>query len=198
MIKIISSSYRYSLEKIGNNLISHEYKEINIPSVLQSDYGELNDCAITSISSVIDFYNNHKSNFLDIYNSVIKNKYPTFSYNNFYGTIPIFISSILKNLASVYNIKKNANSKYLKEIGYAFETIKEIIDKNEPIILSVSSANNGYYKYHAMVIRGYIVYQSKNTKEKVRLLIVNDNWDLEKRYVDYDTIGKLSAISYLI
>ena len=80
---------------------------------------------------------------------------------------------------------------------YDYDSIKKLINHNIPIILTLYKANNGYYKYHSVTIRGFIEYEN-NKDEIIKLLVINDNWSLEPKYINYGTLSSISCISYFI
>lgn len=192
----IKNSYNYAKEKLGVDIISTESKALYIIPRLQEDYGDLNDCAITSIASLIEYY--HEGNYVEIYNDVEKLAKSKLIYNNRYGTIPIFIDCILKSMNNIWNLKLKNDYRYVKGIGFDFIDIKDIINKGHPIMLSVLIANEGYYKYHAVIVKGFIVYKNTKTNKEIKLLIVNDNWSKDNRFIDYDSINKFAVVNYYI
>lgn len=190
----ITSSYKYSLEKLGKSTRSIEYRRLNIKPKLQNDYGEDNDCTITSIANVLEYYLKDSVAFESIYMETEKFAKDCFIYRNAYGTLILFLRFILTKMNILYNLALNVRSVKLLSKG-DFEIIKEIINGDNPAIISVKCANNGYYKNHSMVVKGYIEY-GNDKGDTVRLLAVNDNWSKESRFIDYDTVSKISALDF--
>jgi hypothetical protein len=200
----ISNAIEY-IKSLDENYETEELKNIYVTFREQDDYGnneDILDCSITSISSLIEFcifygYNKkNKEDFQDIYNKIKEYAKEKFIYTTKSGTKTIFINTILKNFNKHYNLNLKSFQKSIKGIGYNFSTIKSVIDTGKPVILSVSSANYGYYKSHTILIRGYIIYKINN--KNITLLIINDNWSSGMRFIDYDTISCISSINYYI
>lgn len=85
------------------------------------------------------------------------------------------------------NKKYSTKSKYLKNIGYNFNTIKDLIDKDIPVILSVWKCEK--YKNHTVTIFGY--------DEETQELIISDNWVKWATRIKYKNISIISSINYM-
>jgi hypothetical protein len=96
--------------------------------LLQKDYGKPYDCTLTCITAILSCGKNVE----ETYEKVEKVAEKHFYDGDNYGTIPIFIKSIIDEVAKV-----NSKRGYGKGIGYNWETIKTIIRTNKPIILSM-------------------------------------------------------------
>ena len=100
---------------------------------LQANYGGTNDCTLCSISSIASFKDKYNKPFNDIYDKVeAVAAYHCYSPERF-GTIPIFIKSIIDK-----SFKTKSKAYYLKNIGYNWNTVKTLVDKNIPFVLSTS------------------------------------------------------------
>ena len=162
----------------------------NIKPLLQNDYGEDNDCTITSITTIIHSWVSHIDiNF--IYNQVeaIARKY---GYNGINGTNPIVIKQVYQKSLKTFQIPYVVNSRYMKGIGFTWNFIKDRIDhSNNPILLNLWKDGRNYYYSHSVVIVGYA-----NTYNK-KFLVVYDNWIKDYSYIDYDKLSLISSIQVI-
>ena len=156
------------------------------PMLLQKNYGELKDCTLTSLTAVLRYKKYFDLDISEIYKIVESNaKY--YGYNGqTYGTICVTIRKIINTICSL-----KSTVKYFKNIGFTYNTIKEQIDKNNPIILSLYKSGNNSYSNHTVTIIGYAQYQNS------KMLIVADNWYTTQSYIDYDKLSFISQINYL-
>ena len=151
--------------------------------LLQKDYGKPYDCTLTCITAILS----RGKNVEETYEKVEKVAEKHFYDGDNYGTIPIFIKSIIDEVAKV-----NSKRGYGKGIGYNWETIKTIIRTNKPIILSMQNDGRNYYKNHSVTIIGFREYNGGELK----LLVIYDNWKKSVSYVDYDKLNVISSINY--
>lgn len=200
----IESSYGYAVKKLSLkskgkvNIVSQEYFIIkDVPNLLQKDYGEDNDCTITSITTVMS-YLTKRADYDKIYDNVIANIYPKWAYG-WYGTIPIFITKVINNVLNGFGYtNKKSGGLYFKSFGVTNTSIKRWLKStNIPLILSVYKANDGYYKYHSTSVVGYIEYLDKNSGNKLNLIAIHDNWSKKVRYVDYNKLHWLCMFNYI-
>ena len=167
-----------------------EGNRLSFQPFLQKDYGKLNDCTLTSIASVLHYYTHEE---MDILYPIVEKVAEKHFYNgDKYGTIPFFISDIFSEAAG----GRKAKSKYLKSIGYNFNTIKNLINAGNPVILNISNDGVGKYRNHSVTIFGYVVYKIDNDKT-IFTLLVYDNWTKEIRWVVYNKLSTISSITYL-
>ena len=119
------------------------------------------------------------------YNQVVEvaNKY--FYSPNKFGTIPIFIKKIIDE---VFYVKSHA--KYLKNVGFNWQTIKTQIKNRNPMVLSITNDGRNYYQAHSITIIGYKEYTD------AKFLMVYDNWYESIGYVDYNLLGTSCCINY--
>lgn len=179
---------QYVREKIKNNKILHSKIIIDFPMLLQNDYGLAQDCSLTSMTALVQYKKYYPSySTYQIYDIVEKIALKYGYDGNKKGTYPIFIKKILNEVCST----KSVSTKILKGIGYNYDTIKEQIDKKNPIILSLYKSGNDSYTNHSVTIIGYIEYNG------VRMLAVADNWCKSCSYIDYDELSIISQINYL-
>ena len=102
----------------------------NFQCVDQNNYGEDNDCSLTSITACIYYLNKNKYSIKDIYLTVekIASKY---GYTGIKGTSPFKIAKIFEeSYFELFNNKIQNRGIYLKGLGYNFNTIKNPTDLN--------------------------------------------------------------------
>lgn len=191
---IIDNSYYYAKSLLGNGLLIDNYTIIhNIQPRIQDEYGK-NNCTITSISSILEYYLNGSIYFTNLYNHVHKYSKKTKKYNKVYGTVPFFIGSIMDDMNKQYNLNLQVSSSYFNKWGFNYNSLVGLLKNKNPIILSVYNANKGYYKYHSVIVKGYMKYTNRN--KECKLLVINDNWHYETKFLDYDTLSSISMINY--
>lgn len=192
---LIDNSYNYAKDLIGKNLVIDNYIIIpNMKARVQNDFGERNNCSIMSISSVLEHYLNDSVPFIEIYKYVHNYSKKTRKYSNIYGTLPFFLGSIMKKMSKDYNLNLKTKSLFLNNFGFNYNTLKDILVKSQPIILSVYNANSGYYKYHSVVLKGFMSY--KNKDRNCRMLVINDNWHEKTKFIDYNTLSNIAMINF--
>ena len=58
------------------------------------------------------------------------------------------------------------------------------------------SDGRNYYSNHSVLIVGYREYPLNNSKKAIRFLIVQDNWNKNVSFIDYDKLSIVSSINY--
>ena len=175
-------------------------KSLKMKSFLQNDFGLSNDCTLTSIMTCLVY---HSGNRLDpnVVYGIVEKYAKNYGYTGTKGTNPLVIKRIYD--ASAYELRLNSivptSTGYLKNVGYNYEKICELIGKNIPIIISINNDGRNYYRNHSMTIMGYITYRltlssGKNVLRK--FLRVYDNWYDTISYIDYETLSYISSINY--
>ena len=161
---------------------------LNIKPLIQDDYGEDNDCSLVSILTIL----NYKFANLDLnhWYSIVERLAKKYFYTGDNGTLPFFINSIMKRVAPEYN----SHARYLKNIGFNFNTIKKQLDQDNPVIISMMNDGRNFYKNHSVVAIGYNVYKIDN--RPIRMLAIYDNWSREVRYMDYERLSMITSINY--
>ena len=194
--KLTSSNIQsYMAEMYPKLTVKTEKSKIisSIPALLQKDYGEDNDCTLTSLTAIMMFLTKQtKAN--NIY-SVVDKIAKQYGYTGSTGTNQLFIKKIFDNVLKSLSVKKTSRAKYLKCGGYNFALIKQLINVRTPIILSMSTDGRDYYENHSVLIVGYKEYVLSDNKIK-RFLIVQDNWNKDKSFIDYDKLSVISSINY--
>lgn len=187
----------YLLEKWKAKKVSQlSSKKIdNITPLLQKDYGGELDCTLTSITTCIHYYTKEQHDVNIIYNYVEKVAKKYF-YRGHLGTNPIFIKQIYDEVLKHFtNTKRKVSvGKLGKCLSFNFNTIKQAIDKNIPVIISIVDDGRNYYKSHSITIIGYATY--KVDKQQVKVVMVYDNWSKVISYVDYDALSIMCCINY--
>ena len=155
-----------------------------VPALLQNDYGDPYDCSITSITAILSKGKNPK----DVYNKVesVAKKY--FYNGKTVGTNPLTIKAIINQAGNV-----RSHSAYGKGIGFNWEKIKNLINANRPIVLSMLNDGRKYYVNHSVTVIGYQQFN----QGKIKMLAVYDNWHKEICYVDYNKLSRISSINYI-
>lgn len=154
---------------------------------LQKSFGN-NNCTLTSIMTVLYNLFDRKCKAKIIYDVVERNA-TRYGYNSeSWGSIPLFTNLVInKSYQDITNKTIKSKVKYFKGVGYNFNSIKEQIDNNNPIILSVYKA--GKYDTHTVIIIGY--------NEETNELLIHDNWKILIQKIKYDDISFISSINYL-
>lgn len=154
---------------------------------LQKSFGN-NNCTLTSVMTVLYNVLNRKYKAKVIYDIVERNAVK-YGYNSeSWGSIPIFTNIVInKSYQDITNRTIKSKAKYFKGVGYNFNSIKEQIDNNNPIILSVYKA--GKYDTHTVIVIGY--------NEETNELLIHDNWKILIQKIKYDDISFISSINYL-
>lgn len=171
--------------------------ELQVEGFRQNDYGPDNDCTIISIAIIVytKLKNLNKGispySFQKIYDTALKYA-KRCGYTPETGTWPFFNNYILRKTLSTFGIKKKVKSAYFKRIGFHAKHFKKYL----PLNLSISSDGRGYYEDHSVTIIGYVIYNIAG-KEKVFLTVL-DNWSTEYRYIDFDRLGTISSINYIL
>ena len=160
-----------------------------ISSLLQNNYGEANDCTLTSITCVIKWMK-PSLDVNDIYNQVEATA-KKFGYTGNRGTPSLVIKGIYQKIINAFGLNKKVHSRYLKDIGFGWNYIKKEIDEYQPVLLNLWTDGRHFYKNHSILIVGYLEVAEK------RFLAVYDNWYHDISYVDYDKLSVISSIDFL-
>jgi hypothetical protein len=176
--------YYGPIDPISKNIIS------DIEPLLQKDYGDINDCTITSITTLLYFLTFRNIDITTIYNKVANIAWKFF-YRPKWGTSSIMILPIISCSLKYFGLKWASIFLPFKNICFNFRTIKKNIDKGKPIVLSTTSDGRNYYKNHSILVIGYMEYSNK-----VRMLAVYDNWNKGISYVDYSKLSLITSINY--
>lgn len=151
----------------------------------QKDFGDKCNCSLTSITSICytRFRNPSEKEIYNIVESIGKKYY----YNDKRGTNPLLIKNIFNKSLEYFSKQKcQTHSNYLKEFGYNFTTIKNLIDMNKPVILSFWKCEK--YSNHTITVIGY--------DDETQDLIIADNWSKRPQKINYKNISTISSINY--
>lgn len=152
----------------------------------QDNYGEDNDCTLTSLTAVIDFYLAHTKQVPEIYTTV-ENTARKYGYTGIKGTDPWFIRRLFNELLRKFYFTNNKTSvRYFKNMGFTYETICDQIDKCNPVIMNVWNA--GKYHNHTITVIGY--------DRTNKTLTVADNWGVRPQVLRWSDIGFICSINY--
>lgn len=179
---------------------------------LQKDFGLAmdGDCSLVSVASCLSAASEGEVKIGEAYLKV-REIASRFLFTEKFGTIPLFLSKIASESAKALNIKVSAIvgryglADWIWKEGASGEVkrfIQTHMDRAGTTgILSVWSANHGFYEQHSMTICGWKTVKLKYkhfsgdtdtfTKD---FILVRDNWASEIRHVDIDTIGSLHHI----
>lgn len=169
----------------------------NIKSFLQADYGKENDCSITAMATVFYHKLNGQVDFDHIYNVVEQAGYD-WGYGD-WGTKTYSIKSIMERSAKVLNVKQKAIVKHYKGIMWNINSVMDLIDKGNPMVLAIQKDGRRYYDKHSVTIMGYAQYDVTFNGQTFTesYLRVFDNWTKTPMYIDYQLLGMLSCINYM-
>lgn len=169
----------------------------DIPALLQKDYGEANDCTLTSLTAIGVFLKKNQKTANEIY-KVVEHFAKHYGYTGTAGTNPFVIKRIFDSVLTILSVYKDTKVRYLKNIGYNFSLIKKTLDAGNPLILSMHSDGRQYYQNHSVLIIGYKEYKLSNisTQKIKRFLMVQDNWTKEVSFIDYDKLSIISSINF--
>lgn len=167
-----------------------------VPALLQKEYGEANDCTLTSLTAILMLLKK-EADANKIY-PVVEKIAKKYGYTGSTGTNPLFIKKIFDNSLKSFSLVRTTRAKYLKGGGYNFALIKQLINAGKPIVLSMSTDGRGFYVNHSVLVVGYREYLLTNSSAKKvkRFLTVQDNWTKEKSFIDYDKLSTISSVNY--
>lgn len=182
------------LQYCGPGTTTKDNKTIaNVLALLQKDYGEEQDCTLTSMTALMQYYT--QKDIKELYANIEKTA-RKLGYRGNVGTNPLVIRTLMQTLCVKYHLKKTCYSCYLKGIGYTINLIKKLVNKNIPIILNLSKDGRNYYENHSVLIVGYKEIIAPN--KTYFLLKIQDNWNKEITYIDYAKLHMISSINYAI
>lgn len=160
-----------------------------IKPLLQNDYGEDQDCSLTSITTVVSYYK-PQLQIQFIYDQVEKIA-KKFLYKGNRGTPTITMNVIFNKVLQLFQINLKSHNGYIKNLGYNYVGIKNLINKNRPTLLSLSKDGRNFYANHTVLVIGY--YEI----DKAKMIAIYDNWYKQISYIDYNKLAIISGINYL-
>lgn len=181
----IENTYGQIIDQKGESILT-------VPFLQRTFEKGHSNCTLTSILTICKYFNKQINNkeCYSFINTIAKKYF----YKENIGTIPIFINKILKQVFAKYDINIKFKGKYLKTLCWNFTNIKNSINNNMPVILSLQNDGRNYYKNHTVVCKGYITFITEDNKYH-HMLEVLDNWNFTSSYIDYDKISIISSIN---
>ena len=176
----------------GTPILKQQSKIENFPQLLQADYGEANDCTLTSMTAIVYFLSNGKYSIDTIY-AYVEQVAKKYGYRGASGTPFITIRKIFHKSLKKFNLPK-AYAKYGKDLGFTFKNIKQEITKGNPLILSVDNDGRDYYDNHSVTVIGYAIYAVNGIE--IPMLLLQDNWYKSIGYLDFNRITTAASIHY--
>lgn len=178
--RLYSLTLRQEYPNLG---IVKECKNLGGRALLQEDYGEDYDCTLTCLAFLFGSENY----------TLIERIAKRYGYSGTVsGTNPLTVKSVMKKVMQELQIKGTPKSAYIKNVGFKWNTLKELLNSNHYVILNLSTDGRDYYKNHSVTIIGYGEYKGAN------LLLVYDNWHTTVSYIDYDKMCSICSINYYI
>lgn len=160
-----------------------------IKPLLQEDYGEDLDCTLTSMTTVVSYYK-PQLQVQFIYDQIEKIA-KKLLYKGNRGTPTITMNIIFNKVLQLFQIDLKSHNGYIKNLGYNYAKIKNLINKNRPTLLSLSKDGRNFYANHTVLAIGY--YEIGNAK----MIAIYDNWYKQISYIDYNKLAIISGINYL-
>ena len=187
---------KYLLETYGKEGFEEVAKcTIPIRGLNQSEYGDVYDCTLVSIATIVRYYLNYTVETEEIYNYTEEIAKKFLYRGDHWGTFFIVIKSIFDRILRHYGLPASKKQMIYKGcLGYNFKTIKTQIDAMVPIILSMANDGRDYYKNHSVVIMGYRIMKKDDIE--VPILVVLDNWTKLVSYIDYNKLSFVSQINF--
>lgn len=153
----------------------------------QNNYGGDNDCTVTSITALCHYkFTNKNQTVEQIYNQVDALCTANGINVNKRG-VPPYKNKML--IDKMLNVK--STQKYIKDVGFNWQTITNQIDNKNPVLLSLWNDGRNYYRNHTVSIIGYMQYDT------VKILIIYDNWYKTPSYLDYNKLCNICCINYV-
>ena len=190
---ILSKDLRY------NKINLKEMRIISATPYLQKDFGEPNDCSLTSLLVCLAHWLKKTRTPQEIYTEIEKNARRYLYRGNLYGTIPFFIKKIYQECVNNFRLDFKIDEHYVRGIGFNTDFVKTIIDHETPIVLSMLNDGRDYYMNHTVTIIGYQTFllEGEKLKDKLKTVFcVYDNWNATISYIDLDIISRISSICY--
>ena len=153
----------------------------------QDKYGELNDCAIVSVTACILYRLQNNKEYAKCIYKVAEDISRELGYNGNSGGIRFDnIKHIYERTLWHFGISENATRKRFKGIGYSLALIKAQLDRGNPVILAANRVYGTSYNHHAVTIVGY---DDDN-------LTIYDNWDIKPHTIRYSDIDIGAVITF--
>ncbi len=177
-------SYSYTKGKRIAGVLPHKQ------SSLEAD---ANNCTLTSISTICEYYKNEgymkiPDDITLIYKDV-REIAVGYGYKPDYGTFPTKkINNIVEDSFKKWGYTCNSTNYYL----YSWWGYTNEINNDRPFVLNLTS---GTYSNHSITVYGYNEYDVPGVIEAL-FLLVYDNWSTSTRYIDYNVMLTSTLESY--
>lgn len=175
----VVNTYKQYHQKISKKLL-------NFYPILQADYGGEGDCTIASMAALCRYREKKKLLISDIYNEIEKIAFK-FGYRPNSGMNVLWLKPVLNKY-----LKKCTKTRAFKNIGMNWTQIKNNIEKDSPMVLSITNDGRNYYRNHCVVVVGYTEYDNG-----AKIIIVYDNWQKQLGYVDYNRLHINTRINWI-
>ncbi len=157
-----------------------------------SDFNGPMHCSLTSVTAIFNYhrmngnYPNIPSDVQNLFNDVKTLASQKGYYNTDSGTDPWYIDDLVTDLWGKYGYSgKGNNDFFFWNYSTLADSLKGEVQGNRPGTISFYS---GSYKNHTVTFYGYVDYAKEGNTNKL-YLVVNDNWQKEKRYVDVTAVA---------
>ena len=162
-------------------------KLLSFIPLLQDDYGKPMDCTLVSVVACVLYKLHNPEVYAKVIYVTVERIAKSLGYDGESGGLWVnSIKPLYEQTLQHFGLKGTATRRYIKGIGYTFNTIKNQIDMGNPVILSVEDVRGTKYKRHTVVVVGY-----DNDS-----LIIYDNWDLNAHKIKYSAIDIGAVITY--
>lgn len=148
-------------------------------------------CSLTSVTAIFNYHrmNGNYPNIPSDVQSLFKDVKSLASEKGYYkdsGTDPWYIDNLVTDLWAKYGYSgKGNNDFFFWSYSTLADTLKGEVSGNRPGTISFYS---GSYKNHTVTYYGYVDYAKEGNTNKL-YLVVNDNYQTEKRYVDVTAVA---------
>lgn len=178
-MRLSYSTLRQEYPDLG--AVIHSRINAGVP-LLQNEYGQKNNCTITSLSYLFG-----PSNY-----NLIESLAKRFGYRGEKrGTNPFAIKWIMQNMIRERKLPQRARAAYMKGIGVTWRKCAALSDASIPFLLNLHRDGRGHYSDHTVTVIGYEEY------ENGRFLVVYDNWVREESLIDYDRLPVFCSINWI-
>lgn len=169
--------------------ILEEFDPIDMDMFSASDH-----CTLASLTAITRFhrkqgYSNFPSEDKEIFNSVFNIANKDGYYEKKVGTYPWRMAKISNSLFKSFGYRGRSKNKFVffgeKHIG---NILKKEIDAGRPGLINFA---HGSYRDHSTTYYGYVEFQ--RGEEKKLYLLINNNWNTSRVYVDVSRIGNINT-----
>lgn len=178
-MRLSYSTLRQEYPDLG--AVIHSRINAGVP-LLQNEYGQKNNCTITSLSYLFGPAN------YNLIEAIAKR----FGYRGEKrGTNPFVIKWIMRNMIRERRQPQRARAAYMKGVGVTWRKCVALSDASISFLLNLHRDGRGHYSDHTVTVVGYAEY------ENGRFLVVYDNWAREESLIDYDKLSVFCSINWM-